>query len=122
MEFPDHPFPAGIDSYPPSEVVFNFIQSYVDRFGLRDHVKLNHLVIQCRPIEDDRWEVIVKDLPNNRFETLIFDAVIVCNGHHVTPRIPKLPGQNLFKGRVLHSHDYRTAGAFKGNFPIFNLS
>lgn len=118
MEFPDHPFPNGIESYPSSQVVLNFIHSYVTHFGLRDHIKLNHLVIRCRPIEDDRWEVIVKDLPNKSFETIIYDAVIVCNGHHSTPRIPKLPGQNLFRGSVMHSHDYRTVEAFKGKFPI----
>lgn len=114
MEFPDFPFPDGTESYPSSDVVFNFFKSYVDRFGLREHIKLNHLVIRCQPIENDRWEVIVKDLPNNHFETMIFDSVIVCNGHHFRPRIPKLPGQSQFRGRVLHSHDYRKAEAFKG--------
>lgn len=107
MEFPDHLYPDGTDSYPASNVVFKFMHSFVTRFGLREHIKLNHLVIRCLPIENDQWAVIVKDLPNDRFETINFDAVIVCNGHYVTPRISKMPGQNLFKGRVLHSHDYR---------------
>lgn len=120
MEYPDHPYPSGIDSYPPSEVVLNYYQTFVAKFGLRDYIKFNHLVIRCQPIEDDRWELIVKDLPSNRFDTLTFDAVIVANGHHVTPRIPKLPGQNLFKGRVLHSHDYRTTEAFKGKLAFLS--
>lgn len=124
MEFTDHLFPQGTDSYPASSVVLNFIQSYVARFRLMERIKLSHLVIQCQPIEDERWEVVVKDLPNNRFHTIVFDAVIVCNGHHFTPRIPKLPGQNLFRGHVLHSHDYRRAETLKGkfSFPIANHS
>lgn len=118
MEFPDYTFPEGTHAYPTSDVVLKFIHSFVDRFSLRDHIKLNHLIIRCAPIENNRWEVIVKDLPNNRFETVVFDAVMVCNGHHVTPRLPQYAEGSPFKGRVMHSHDYRTADEFQGECQI----
>lgn len=59
-------------------------------------------------------QVIVKDLPNDRIDTVIFDAVLVCNGHYNTPSIPNYPGQKLFKGQQIHSHDYRCPQPFKG--------
>lgn len=38
----------------------------------------------------------------------IFDGVLVCSGHHAIPHWPKpFPGQNEFKGRIVHSHDYK---------------
>lgn len=33
---------------------------------------------------------------------------MLCNGHHAKPYIPpQWPGQDKFKGRILHSHDYK---------------
>lgn len=46
--------------------------------------------------------------------TEVFDAVLVCSGHHGTKHIPKLPGLNEFKGQILHSHDYRRPGDVTG--------
>lgn len=43
-----------------------------------------------------------------------FEAVVVCNGHYSEPRVPSFPGQSLFPGRQMHSHNYRTAAPFAG--------
>ena len=39
---------------------------------------------------------------------------MVCNGHYSAPRRPALPGAELFPGRVLHSHSYRTNAPYAG--------
>lgn len=52
------------------------------------------------------------DLIDNTVQTDIFDAVFVCNGHFSYPRIPQHTGQNLYKGKLLHSHDYRDPNVF----------
>lgn len=64
-------------------------------------------------------KVIVKNLRANSLETLKFDAIFICNGHNSAPDIPKFNGSNLFEGRKMHSHDYRRADAFQGNFFYF---
>lgn len=115
MSFPDHPYPEETKQYPPQRDVLKYLDSYAERFGLKSHIKYSTLVIRVLPIEDQKWEVIVKDLPTNVFETKIYDAVFVCNGHHFTPRIPKIDGVEEFKGQILHSHDFRSAETFKGN-------
>lgn len=115
MEFPDHSYPNGTISYPYQPDVLNYLQSYADRFDVKKHIKFSHMVIRVLPIENDKWEVIVKDLPNDKFETLIYDVVIVCTGRFTTLRYPSFPGMNEFKGKTLHSHDYRTAEAFRGD-------
>lgn len=114
MEFPEHPYPKDTISFPPQAQVFKYLNSYADRFDLKKYIKLSQLVIRILPIENDKWEIIVKDLPSNTFNTLIYDVVFVCNGHFATPRYPNIPGTNDYKGKIIHSHDFRTAKAFRG--------
>ncbi|XP_037049486.1 senecionine N-oxygenase-like isoform X1 [Bradysia coprophila] len=114
MEFPDHKYPENAISYPPHRDVLAFIHSYADRFDLKRHIKLSHLTISVKPIENDKWEIIVKDLVNGTFETKIYDAIMVCNGHYFKPRVPQLDGVDSFQGEILHSHNFRTAKAYCG--------
>lgn len=116
MEFKDHHYPKDTNNYPPSNVVLKFLQTYADRFNLRKYIKFSHQVIRVVPLENDKWEVLVKDLPNNKYETRIFDAVFVCNGHFTSPKMPTLEGAKKFRGKLIHSHDFRTVDAFRGNF------
>lgn len=116
MEFVDHKYPDGSVSYPPQADVLKYLHSYADRFDVNKHIKFNHHVIRVNPIEDGKWEIIVKDQPNNKYETVIYDAVFVANGHFSKPKIPKIPGQNEYKGRLIHSRDYRNPEDYRGVF------
>lgn len=60
----------------------------------------------------------MKDLPSNKVETTIFDAIFVCNGHNSVPFLPHFEGIETFEGRHMHSHDYRRAETFKGSFIV----
>ena len=111
MTFPDFPYPYDDNSYVSSEKILNYINLYADKFNLRDNIKFEHEVIRIKPLLDETWEVCVRNLPTNEFETLIFDFVMVCNGFSV-PLIPKIDGQELFKGIQIHSHSYRKAEIF----------
>lgn len=114
MEFPGHSFPNNTISFPPHSDVLKYLQSYADKFDLKKYIQFNHLVIRVHPIENNKWEVIVKNLSNDKYVTQIFDAVFVCNGHFFAKFIPKMDGANQFKGKLLHSHDFRDAEHFKG--------
>lgn len=35
-------------------------------------------------------------------------------GHYSTPNVPEWPGFDEFKGRIVHSHDFREAKEFAG--------
>lgn len=114
MEFPDWHYPEDTLSFPTSQDVLNYIHSYANKFDLKKYIKFNHLVIRVSPIEDNKWEIVVKNLPKNAFETIIFDAVFICTGHYSKPQIPTIPGADEFKGIAFHSHEFRTAEAFRG--------
>ena len=54
-----------------------------------------------------QWRVHIKDLISGQTEVEIFDGVLVCTGHHSFPNIPHIPGQEKFKGKILHSQQYK---------------
>lgn len=77
--------------------------------------QLLHNVELVEPVEGDRkWSVKVRDLQSDAVEIESFDAVMVCNGHYFEPRIPSIPGQKVFAGKQIHSHDYRVPEFFDG--------
>ena len=96
-----------------------YLQSYANRFDLKRYIKFNHLVIRVRPVGNGKWEVIVKDQPNNKFETIIYDVVFVCNGHNSFPHWSEIEGASRFDGEMSHSHDFRTVDKFRGKKTIF---
>lgn len=115
MEFPDFPFPDK------DKVIFahysdvlSYYESYADHFDLKKHIKFSHNVIHVLPIENEKWEIIVKDLVNNTFETVVYDAVFVASGLFSAPYIPDIKGASEFKGKVIHSHDFRDAERYRG--------
>lgn len=114
MAYPDFPFQNQKKSYVSQIDVLNYLNAYADHFDLKSHIKFQHYVTRVRPLENDNWEVIVRDLVNDKYETYEFDAIMICNGHYHTPSLPNLAGRKLFKGKQMHSHDYRHAEPFKG--------
>lgn len=116
MEFPDHHYPSFTIPFPAQPDVLKYIQSFADRFDLKKLIRFHHVVVRVAPIEDDKWEIIVKNLPSNTYETRIFDAVFVTTGQFTQPNIPKFPGANEFKGKLLHSHEYRSAEKYQGTY------
>ena len=116
MGYPDFDYPEQQKSYLPAEEVLDFFNSYADKFNVRECIKFEHHVLRVRPMIDDSWEVIVKNLPADKYETYIFDAILVCNGHYHTPALPKFKGADIFKGKQIHSHEYRSNEPFQGEF------
>lgn len=114
MEVSDFHLPNDIAPFPSQSDMLNYLRSYADHFDLNQHIKFNHLVIRVRPIKNDRWEIIAHNLLENKFITTVYDAVFVCNGHFFEPFIPNFAGTKEFKGKLLHTHDFRSAERFQG--------
>jgi dimethylaniline monooxygenase (N-oxide forming) len=118
MAFPDFPFPTHEKSFVPANDVNDYLNLYADNFKLRQNVKFEHQALRVTPMmnfnTNKTWEVIVKNLSEEKLETYNFDAVLVCNGHFSTPSFPHYPGRNAFEGRQIHSHDYRRPEMFRG--------
>lgn len=116
MEYPDFHYPNDTISYPPHSDVLKYLNSYADHFDVRRHIQFSQLVIRVRPVENTKWEIIVKNLPNNTYETKIYDLVFICNGHYSKPFVSEIHGAHDFSGKMIHSHDFRTAEAYHSKY------
>lgn len=114
MGYPDFPIPDQNKSYIPQKDMLTFLELYAQKFNVYQHIKFQHYVVRVRPKDESQWEIIVRDLPNNTYNTYIFDGIFVCNGHYNTPAYPEYPGCKTYKGQQIHSHNYRCANPFKG--------
>lgn len=47
-----------------------------------------------------------------------FDAVVVCNGHFSDPYVPRVDGDDVFPGILIHAHNYRTADRYRGKIVV----
>lgn len=121
LEFADYTFEEhfgrAIPSFPPREVLYDYIRGRLDKAGVRDWIKFEHAV---RNVTYDagtgKFTVAAKDLADCAAAETVdeFDYVICCSGHFSTPNVPEFPGFAEFNGRVLHAHDFREATEFKG--------
>ncbi|MCB0856108.1 MAG: NAD(P)-binding domain-containing protein, partial [Bacteroidetes bacterium] len=85
-----------------------YFQAYASHFHLLDHIQFNTEVLHCELLENNHWQITISQNGNESKE--IFTDLVVCNGHHWNPRMPKYPGE--FTGRFIHSHDFKTASPF----------
>ena len=119
LEFADYTFEEHfgkpIPSYPPREVLADYIKGRVEKAGVRSWVKFRHPVrwVEFNK-EKNNFSLTAHDLVNDVQVREEFDFVIVANGHFSTPNVPQFDGLDKFAGRVLHAHDFRDALEFKG--------
>jgi len=119
LEFADYSFDEHfgrpISSYPPREVLWDYIQGRVKKAGVRDYIRFNTAVKQVSFDEATReFTVTVHDYQLQKTEVQVFDYVIVASGHFSTPQVPEFAGFERFSGRILHAHDFREATEFEG--------
>ena len=118
LEFADYSFEEHfgkqIASYPPREVLFDYIEGRVKKAGVRDSIRFRTPV---RRVDFDDstglFAVTAHDLASDTESSESFDHVVVASGHFSTPNVPHFDGLDRFNGRVLHAHDFRDAVEFK---------
>ncbi|MEM5536109.1 NAD(P)/FAD-dependent oxidoreductase [Neptuniibacter pectenicola] len=118
LEFADYSFEEhfgkAIASYPPREVLWDYIKGRVEKAGVRDYIRFNTPV---RDVvfndETATFSITVHDHNTDEVYTEEFDYLICASGHFSTPRVPEFEGFQKFGGRILHAHDFRDALEFK---------
>jgi dimethylaniline monooxygenase (N-oxide forming) len=118
--FADFPHAANTPRSMPREHVQSYIERYVEEKHLASHIKLSTTVRSITPVAKDpttgkwSWEVTVERAGDGEMVTEVYDAIIVCTGHHSKPNIPDFPGAEDFKGDIIHSHAYKDNRRFAG--------
>ena len=109
MNISEQPIP----SFPPREVLYDYIIGRVKKGNLKNKVRFNTTVMSVTH-NGKNFEVSSHDKKNDKFSKDTFDYMVVSSGHFSVPFIPEYPGMKSFPGRILHSHDFRDAEEFRG--------
>lgn len=117
LEFADYTFSEHfnqpISSYPPREVLFDYIQGRIKQSNARQYIKFNTVARWVDYDEESKeFRVVFDDLKNNETFVEIFDYLVVATGHFSTPNLPYFKGIEDFSGAVMHAHDFRGADQF----------
>ncbi|XP_049444138.1 flavin-containing monooxygenase 5-like isoform X5 [Epinephelus fuscoguttatus] len=113
MCFSDFPIPGHFPNYMHNSLIMDYFRMYADHFQLTKHIRFNTKVLQVKQRSDfshsGQWDVEIENKDGKK-ERHIFDAVMICIGHHCQPNLPlhDFPGIDTFTGKYFHSRDYKT--------------
>ncbi|KAF6292879.1 flavin containing dimethylaniline monooxygenase 4 [Rhinolophus ferrumequinum] len=115
--YSDFPFQEDYPNFMSQEKFWNYLQEFAEHFDLLKYIRFRTTVcsITKRPdfSETGQWDVVTET--EEKRETAVFDAVMVCTGHFLNPRLPleSFPGIHKFKGHILHSQEYKFPECFR---------
>ncbi|XP_025859096.1 putative dimethylaniline monooxygenase [N-oxide-forming] 6 [Vulpes vulpes] len=118
MCFPDFPYPDDYPNYMHHSKLQEYIRIFAQKKNLLRYIQFETLVSSIKKcpsfLVTGQWEVVSEK--DGKQESAIFDAVMICSGHHVYPNLPtdSFPGLHQFQGQYLHSRDYKDPEAFRG--------
>ncbi|XP_047340335.1 flavin-containing monooxygenase FMO GS-OX-like 7 [Impatiens glandulifera] len=117
MGFSDYPFSVRENgdprNYPGHEEFLLFLNDFVRNFEITELIRFNSEVVGVERVGSGYggWSVEFKN-KSGSFETEIFEAVLICNGHQTIPILANPPGMEKWKGKQIHSHNYRVPKPF----------
>ena len=106
----DEHFGRPVSSYPPRQVLWDYIDGRVRTSDVKDKVQFSTAVRWVQyDREDDTFTVTVENLRSKTTSSSEFDRVIVATGHFSFPNVPDVKGIETFPGTLHHAHDFRGA-------------
>ncbi|XP_075472895.1 flavin-containing monooxygenase 5-like isoform X2 [Ascaphus truei] len=117
MCYSDYPMPEDYPNYMHNSKVLQYFRLYAEHFHLLKYIRFKTTVCSIRKRPDflttGQWDVITES--NGKQEEAVFDAILVCIGHHTFPNLPlhSFPGLEKFKGQYFHSREYKIPQPFK---------
>ncbi|XP_053549200.1 flavin-containing monooxygenase 3-like [Bombina bombina] len=118
MCYPDFPIPDEYPNFMHNSLFLEYLRLYARNFDLIRHIKFKTTVLHVEKHKDfsstGQWDIITEN--NGEQRSTVFDAVLICTGHHVYPNLPlqSFPGIEKFKGLYLHNRDYKRPSLFFG--------
>ncbi|GJF00330.1 NAD(P)/FAD-dependent oxidoreductase [Phanerochaete sordida] len=109
---PYQPYPSHWPEYAPKDIIADFLESY----AVQQHLTIwTKSTLAGRPRYDDVdrvWHVVV-DRDGTQMD-LRPRHIVLATGLWAGPRMPELPGRELFAGEVLHTSNFSSAAPFAG--------
>ena len=113
--FSDFPPAPGVHRHWTKHEYLEYLERYVDHFGLRDRIQLGRRLVRATHDEArGGWKLALAGGEAAGVEELGgFDTLVVCSGLNGSPNLPDLDDEG-FTGEVLHAKHYRNATPFAG--------
>lgn len=103
---PFMPFPPGSPRYVPRHKVVDYLESYARHFEIEPEFGQEvAAIVRC----GGAWDTV--GASGRRWRSR---HVVVATGANHEPSVPAFPGQAGYRGRIMHSRDYRDASPFAG--------
>ncbi len=114
MSYASFPMPEEYPDYPSHQQISDYFDSFVDHFGIREHIRFRTEVTSVEP-EGEGYRVSWRNREGEEGSGW-YSAVMVANGHHWDPRWPEpaFPGSDSFTGEQMHAHDYKEPNPLAG--------
>jgi len=107
MEFPDFKMPENFPLFPSKKQILAYLNDFVSKMKLGDHVHLNHKVQSIKNNSEEQWTILFE----NKNE-VTYTGIILAIGLFREPIIPSYEGE--FSGEILHSSQYKSPDILKG--------
>lgn len=116
--FSDFPMPEDFPNFLHNSKLLEYFRIFAKNFDLLKYIRFQTTVISVKKCPDfsssGQWKVVTQS--HGKEQSAVFDAVMVCSGHHILPHIPlkSFPGIERFKGQYFHSRQYKHPDGFEG--------
>ncbi|XP_006887484.1 PREDICTED: dimethylaniline monooxygenase [N-oxide-forming] 2 [Elephantulus edwardii] len=116
--FSDFPMPENFPNFLHNTKLLEYFRIVAKKFDLLKYIQFQTTVLSVKRRPDfstsGQWEIVT--VCNGKEQSAVFDAVMVCSGHHILPNIPlqSFPGIEKFKGQYFHSREYKYPAGFEG--------
>ena len=98
-------FPAGTPRYPSREQMIAYLERYAQYYQLVP--RFAERVDSIRPSANEWVTTTTAGVYHSK-------RVVVATGYNAVPYMPQWVGQERFRGRILHSSEYRNGQSFRG--------
>jgi dimethylaniline monooxygenase (N-oxide forming) len=98
----------------PARYVTNYLEDYVDSHvyageSLRERIAFNTAVQSVRQSPSTRFWIVSTD----SLSVFSTPKLLICAGLTSVPNMPSLPGQDSFKGKIMHHRDFGSSSVLK---------
>lgn len=107
------PFPSTWPKYPHARKVANWLEGYVEALDLNVWTSSEVTAATYDP-SSGKWEVTVNRADGVNHVLNVNHVVFTTGFSGVTPKIPGIPGIEIFKGETMHSSQYQNASSHVG--------
>jgi cation diffusion facilitator CzcD-associated flavoprotein CzcO len=112
MDYHEFRFKDHVAEYPHHAEMKKYFHDYVEHFDLRKYYQFNTKVENCERDQDGNWDITTTNLKTNEKTTQKYSHLVIANGIFNFANMPKIKGQETFKGEIIHSSKYKHSKMF----------